>query len=367
VYRYEFAIRKSQLILNPKLENYVKWLNSDPGAKSIVDIEIPLLECMRLSMICLDSADKEENPNGVVNSIGLQDCDFLDGFAKPCSIQSRNTDINNIVSEIMNRNNQESSNVDLESSGDMSELSLDCDTCIELKKDLMSLASLLTTERTIKHRLETSKTLLFKELEDLTTNLFEQANEMVSKESLLRRIAEKELQKVTGIRSSGTQPINGPDFVEFKQHFNNVSPPSAFLKRALREDIEPCLFPRCSSTSASFRRNLMDVVRIKGSLQLEPNASKQKVSCCNCSVFDTCEYKIQFTKAAHPICSFCLNRIDAVSEFFLFVEEMHGKTGDGILVLFRNMLALKKRMADARIGNYSLPSGGKGSWENIKI
>jgi hypothetical protein len=365
LHRYEFAIAKAKIILLRPVEQYEGWLKSDPSARLIKEVEIPLFECMRLGLNCLDAVHKER-PCAEIEKSKTSDCDFLSNFAKPCSrSKSSSTAIDEAVAEILKRQTSETPTIDTNIEKCETK---QCHACDDLKRDIASLASFLSQERASKDRLAASRNILDCELEELTSHLFEQANELVGKEVKLRKLAETELLRITGKEAAGCKsPINSPDLAEFRNHITTLATSTSdFMKRSIKEDIEPCLYPQYQSSakpSSAFRKELMQACNTS-SIQLDL-INSSTACCANCGTTTKCEYKIKLL-ADHAVCCFCTQRIMSVSEFFLFVNNVSGKSGN-ILELFKKALFLKKRMSEARIGSYGMMQGVKESWENITI
>ncbi|KAI9004745.1 hypothetical protein BC832DRAFT_61809 [Gaertneriomyces semiglobifer] len=393
-----------------------------------------------------------------------------------------------------------------------------------LTSDIRDLANQLEQERITREALQLSKDLLDQELEELTAQLFDQANNLVREEAKMRddleatnRQLRGELREVMGNfrrrdeelqhlrislgalenaklrstswsspRGSLTSPqgsqlslsapykgsavhrmsllgpplaaslalsisVDGIIFAEFKDHVKTMvaAPPeqlgfvTAFLKRCMVEDIEPCLFflfhTETNGTfvgapmSTAVKKKLIDNV-VKGWCEIVPNeiastpamtsttkplivtahstasstpnppmapaptpSVKPKAACLTCSIQRECDYKIRFTPpvplamnastpplqqpptlssspsqgaaAIHPadrswspLCRFCRERVLSVSDFFEYLSRIRemSKQGSSLLGMFRQVMWLRRRMANCRVGSVALFEGETG-------
>ncbi|TPX52282.1 hypothetical protein SeMB42_g01529 [Synchytrium endobioticum] len=198
------------------------------------------------------------------------------------------------------------------------------DTLAGLKKDVVELADRLDDETSLRQRAELSKDMLDQELEQLTAQLFDQANYMVSEEARAREHFEasnRDLQRelagcvkrlaardaeahnlrrmvdaaaAASIRDTAAVrvhvhvrttpdgcvpviPVDAVIYHEFQEHIRMAGAQAgpyatAFMKRVLTEDIEPTLsysyhlaaghplFKTSGALSSSFKRRLLDGV-----------------------------------------------------------------------------------------------------------
>ncbi|KAJ3298674.1 rab guanine nucleotide exchange factor S2 [Rhizoclosmatium sp. JEL0117] len=402
------------------------------------------------------------------------------------------------------------------------------DTMDTLRGDIRTLANQLEEERAIRDRNQLAKDILDQELEELTSQLFDQANKMVIDEARMRdelensnrdlkgelkelvrrcEVREEELKElnrnlraleaaklrssvlsinhdrdrslpgsITNLSSptsgsassptnnlfpkpntsphslyastplfppkSSTIPIDGLLLTEFQDHIRatlstiasptNPSPSplsvaleTLFMKRALLEDVEPCLFqnypihtlgpggtlvstklPKTITLSnglTQHKKRILDSL-IKGLVEVycisehpstqEPPPSPtqsqgqghaNRAKCAACLNQRDCDAKIRLTDKfpadSFPVCLFCRDKVVAVIDFYAYMAHLRqgvigpGKQGVTMLGMLRHALWLKRRMGAARIGNCALfdegvmvsadRAAGVGEWEKI--
>lgn len=212
-----------------------------------------------------------------------------------------------------------------------------------------------------------------------------------------------------------TVRLDGLVFNEFQQHLKALSsapasstamPATAYMKRVMTEDIDPCLFQYASASwwkSPWFKRKLIDAIannrceiqsyantthtvlsasttssspatsHISTSsastpitAQPAPNAPKTKCTCCG--HLRICEFRMRLQPQQKqpqqqpqavpwlPIDRFCRDRIVAVCDFYNFMS--HLKQGlmhsSPVLHMFKQSLHFRRRMGVAKVGSISL-------------
>ncbi|KAI9019429.1 hypothetical protein CLU79DRAFT_758787 [Phycomyces nitens] len=210
--------------------------------------------------------------------------------------------------------------------------------------------------------------------------------------------------------SSKTIRIDGLIFDEFQLHLKALSatthptvPLTAYMKRVMAEDIDPCLFQNAASAwwkSPWFKRKLIDAItRNKCEIQsflpnqstfsssstsssTSPDASHisnsstpttttvlmpPKTKCACCGVLRVCEFRMRLQPTTTsllaqkqppwlPIDRFCRDRLVAVCDFYSFMSYLrqalmqHSAT----LSMFKQSLHFRRRMAVAKIGSIGL-------------
>lgn len=217
--------------------------------------------------------------------------------------------------------------------------------------------------------------------------------------------------------------IDGLVFDEFQQHIkalgaspNNPMPSTAFMKRVMAEDIDPCLFQNAGSSwwkSPWFKRKLIDNIAsnrceiqsypstnnndatISSSSPLsspttslissssapstpttatthtqQPSAPRTKCTCCG--YLRICEFRmrLQGSPQQHsnkvppwlPIDRFCRDRIVAVCDFYSFMS--HLRQGlmqhTPVLQMFKQCMHYRRKMGLAKVGSIGLFSDDDG-------
>lgn len=209
--------------------------------------------------------------------------------------------------------------------------------------------------------------------------------------------------------------VDGRIFNEFTDHLKALAeaskieglviPPTAFMKRIMREDIDPCLFADASGTSwwrsSWFRKKLIDNIatgrceiqqwradkepnmNVSSSLP-SPRLSQQtnrasqflssrhlppKTKCASCGRTRVCEFRMRLQPSLSvadparsasipwlPIDRFCRDRLVAVCDFYGFFSYL--KQGlmlnVPVLSLFKQCLQHLRKMAVARVGSIAL-------------
>ncbi|TPX52273.1 hypothetical protein SeMB42_g01522 [Synchytrium endobioticum] len=210
------------------------------------------------------------------------------------------------------------------------------DTLAGLKKDVVELADRLDDETSLRQRAELSKDMLDQELEQLTAQLFDQANYMVSEEARAREHFEasnRDLQReLAGLLDGVTRGVWEVDAAALSDGTHTTPSPTT---------AQPV----------------------------------SKSRCCMCNLTRDCEFKLRFPPdPAHPIaakapapadwnalCRFCRGRVCAVGDFCGYMLHLSrdgvmgpGKQGATMMGIFRHCLWLRRRMALARIGSCGL-------------
>lgn len=209
--------------------------------------------------------------------------------------------------------------------------------------------------------------------------------------------------------------VDGRIFNEFTDHLKALAeaskaeglviPPTAFMKRIMREDIDPCLFADASGTSwwrsSWFRKKLIDNIST-GRCEIQqwradkepnlntssslpsPRLSQQtnrvsqflssrhlppKTKCASCGRTRVCEFRMRLQPSLSvadparlasipwlPIDRFCRDRLVAVCDFYGFFSYL--KQGlmlnVPVLSLFKQCLQHLRKMAVARVGSIAL-------------
>lgn len=171
---------------------------------------------------------------------------------------------------------------------------------------------------------------------------------------------------------------------------------SAFIKRCLTEDIEPCLWysyqvSQSTALPTSTKKKLLDL-SMKGQIEFRifiPSSvpetpanekSDEKITnfksfackdkCFFCTIPRDCEYEMRLgpVDSKQPAsrsewfltCRFCRDRCCATIDFFTFLSYLRqgligpGKAGSTILSLFRQVMWLRRRMHLAKVGSCSM-------------
>ncbi|CAO3658641.1 unnamed protein product [Umbelopsis ramanniana] len=205
--------------------------------------------------------------------------------------------------------------------------------------------------------------------------------------------------------------VDGRIFNEFTDHLkslaeaskieNQAIPPTPFMKRIMREDIDPCLFADASGTSwwrsSWFRKKLIDNIAT-GRCEIQqwradkepsmtassipsPRMSQRasqflssrhlppKTKCASCGRTRVCEFRMRLQPSYSvadpsqtsslpwlPIDRFCRDRLVAVCDFYGFFSYL--KQGlmlnVPVLSLFKQCMQHLRKMAVARVGSIGL-------------
>ena len=140
---------------------------------------------------------------------------------------------------------------------------------------------------------------------------------------------------------------------------------SAFMRRSMFENVEPCLNYSYAPTNAfkqigtshnsAFKKKLLESV-VKGHVQMIRLVEVQKVKCLMCGIPRTCEYKIIIgADPANTSCRSCRDRVIFCQDFFNFVTFLStGKHTSTILATFKQIMWMRRRMGLAVVGSCSL-------------
>ncbi|KAG2179810.1 hypothetical protein INT43_003593 [Umbelopsis isabellina] len=204
--------------------------------------------------------------------------------------------------------------------------------------------------------------------------------------------------------------VDGRIFTEFTDHIKATAeasktegiiiPPTTFMKRIMREDIEPCLFADASGTSwwrsSWYRKKLIDNIatgrceitqwRADNDQQTTPSprllsqsnrasqftASRHlppKTKCASCGRTRVCEFRMRLHPTYSvgdpaqlagipwlPIDRFCRDRLVAVCDFYGFISYLKQGLMMNVpaLSLFKQCLQHLRNMAVARVGSIAL-------------
>lgn len=258
MHRYEFAIKEAVLFLSKPVDEYQDSLNSDEKVadidmKGIIRREIQSMECLRLSLNYLKSAqahvnalkqganleaippipslaaiysneEKISNSTNVLcvntssrdqNNISINSLNAPPGMHSRSNSQLSRKDCNRVAALVLKSANiladgddsdigsggKNHNELDSKKCGNCTRLYLQIDALVEnvnsLKQDITSLANQAEEEKRLRERIQLSKNILDQELEELTAQLFDQANHMVIEEAKMRDALETANNELT--------------------------------------------------------------------------------------------------------------------------------------------------------------------------
>ncbi|CAJ0645949.1 7145_t:CDS:2 [Entrophospora sp. SA101] len=280
-----------------------------------------------------------------------------------------------------------------------------------LKRDLSKLATSLSKEQTIRKQIQASRKNLEQEIDRWVNVMFEKVNHMVSDEARIR----EELDKISELSSADsfmTNEINKNDefgatkgkniyidgiaFEEFQEFikslktsptFNNNAPnaTSAFMKRCMTEDIQPCLFEKSTGWKSPFyKKRLIDAI-IKNQCEIQKISSSKSISsqtssdnslaataapiivkCGLCGKLRTCEFAMRLSGSDATVPSsinanggwilldrFCRDRIVAVCDFYGYLSHLRQGlfNNSPIWKMYKQCLKYRRKMSLARVGS----------------
>ncbi|CAJ0641977.1 8552_t:CDS:2 [Entrophospora sp. SA101] len=283
-----------------------------------------------------------------------------------------------------------------------------------LKRDLSKLATSLSKEQTIRKQIQASRKNLEQEIDRWVNVMFEKVNHMVSDEARIR----EELDKISELSSADsfmTNEINKNDefgatkgkniyidgiaFEEFQEFikslktsptFNNNAPnaTSAFMKRCMTEDIQPCLFEKSTGWKSPFyKKRLIDAI-IKNQCEIQKISSSKSISsqtssdnslaataapiivkCGLCGKLRTCEFAMRLSGSDATVPSsinanggwilldrFCRDRIVAVCDFYGYLSHLRQGlfNNSPIWKMYKQCLKYRRKMSLARVGSVTM-------------
>ncbi|CAG8518109.1 1244_t:CDS:2 [Scutellospora calospora] len=212
--------------------------------------------------------------------------------------------------------------------------------------------------------------------------------------------------------------IDGIVFEEFQEYVKsliNSTPPTSsnpthqFMKRCMREDIQPCLFEGNSGWKSPFyKRRLLDAIMknqceiqtihfsISSSISSTPNTSQisspidapnnfneppqaPKLKCGLCGNFRSCDFRMKIsdsdaivppsttTTSSYrfsisgnpewiPLDRFCRDRVVAVCDFYAFISHLRQGlfSNSPVWGMYKQCLKYRRKMSMARVGNVSM-------------
>ncbi|KAJ1505580.1 Guanine nucleotide exchange factor (GEF) which may activate RAB8A and RAB8B [Coelomomyces lativittatus] len=289
------------------------------------------------------------------------------------------------------------------------------ETVNRLENQVAFLKKNLEMEVNLRERTQVAKEVLETELEELTAQLFDQANKMVEAEAkrrdeleitnrglavtlksreeefeqlknALARLESVKRKSITGNHpSSALEPVvlDGHELKQFIEFLKRVTamPESALLstetlaeplmKKCFTEDVEPCLAPlHAGVLNGLVKKRVLDVL-IHGQYEFQTLSTTPTdgLKCFLCGTLRECGFGFHAkglslpgirplfpNSTVYPIDVFCRLRLLAIGHFYSFIYKLKlDKLGQkSILELFKSWLLHKRQMAEARIGSVDL-------------
>uniref|UniRef100_A0A914BYA4 GDP/GTP exchange factor Sec2 N-terminal domain-containing protein n=1 Tax=Acrobeloides nanus TaxID=290746 RepID=A0A914BYA4_9BILA len=145
-------------------------------------------------------------------------------------------------------------------------------------------------------------------------------------------------------------PISHREFVNWRENSLGLNENSAFLKRAIHEDIMPCLVFENSELALE----ILEAIK-KNTLEMEPlNEGKSNLrECALTKVTRHCIYHVRLDAESEWLFVSLLarNRIAAICDFFTYLRYLHqGILKTGIHDSYWEIVNLKKNLVLARLG-----------------